>query len=902
MKNLQRSIANIRRSKYSKPAFIAGISLAVLTVSLGILSLSLRADTTTTASFQAEAGTRSGSANIVSDASAAGGSAIQFGSGSVTEPTALCTGASNWSDTATWGGNIPTANATITIPAGKKVKVDIDVPYLTSITIPSGTELCFPDRATVFSAKQIIVMGKLSAGTPANRLNSDVTIRLQGGVNGVDNYVATGQAATGIAAYNSAHGGDCIPDTGQCISISTNMGTNILTALNGGVIEMYGKDRGRTWSKLAANTNPGANTITLMEAVNWQPGDVIVIASGDMDPAKAEKATVQNVSTDGKTITLSAALTNRHAGTNTCLTSGAESRCVEERSEVGLLSRNVKVTGPTNTPTTGFGGHTIVLPGGEMRIEDIEMYDMGQEGVLGRYPLHYHILGDAGSKSSVKDVALHDNPNRQITLHGTNNLRVEGMVAYKTIGHSVMLEDGNEIRNVFVDNLVMNSMRYSDVAKRLRVSDDFPAEFWMTHPDNDMIGNSAAGGQGSGIWYDFGYTDNFNTFRAQVAPMGIFDDNIAHSHLFPGTSSNHVPGSGIMFDNYFGTAAARRTANNNNAWKNESFGYWIDGLVDFTNSKAANNGIGYNPQDTAAKGGIFLGDTANTAGDLRFLTGLIRFYHGQADIDDVWLGNFQTKTGSNEQGMSAFNDAGAGVTDPANRIKNIKFFGPGYRVYHIFCGTGNNSGDCYFGSTHGGNDHYIEDLDGSILGDGVPAIITNATPYLRHPQSKIVHPNIQDHYYGLANRGLWTPLDRTFMRVTFPGSDDNPVRVVRDGDGVINDTKGWTNMQTGKRYFLQTAQNQFNVHTSNPGWVELYMNRSSSPSKVGKGGYNSSSHTAQPKASSLANLGKDGVWWWENGKLYIRVAITGDPIPFGKGGDYGNLSVEGRGNNYWSVQ
>jgi hypothetical protein len=44
-----------------------------------VVSLSLRADTSTTASFQAEAGTRSGGITQITDTNAAGGSAIQFG-------------------------------------------------------------------------------------------------------------------------------------------------------------------------------------------------------------------------------------------------------------------------------------------------------------------------------------------------------------------------------------------------------------------------------------------------------------------------------------------------------------------------------------------------------------------------------------------------------------------------------------------------------------------------------------------------------------------------------------------------------------------------------------------------------------------------------------------------------
>lgn len=63
----------------TKSAVIAGGSVVVLAVVWAGLSLSLRADTSITASFQAESSSRSGSATLVSDASAAGGQAVKFG-------------------------------------------------------------------------------------------------------------------------------------------------------------------------------------------------------------------------------------------------------------------------------------------------------------------------------------------------------------------------------------------------------------------------------------------------------------------------------------------------------------------------------------------------------------------------------------------------------------------------------------------------------------------------------------------------------------------------------------------------------------------------------------------------------------------------------------------------------
>ena len=68
------------------------------------------------------------------------------------------------------------------------------------------------------------------------------------------------------------------------------------------------------------------------------------------------------------------------------------------RGEVGLLSRNVFIQGDVgsqsgNSANEGWGGHVMVVKGGQLRIEAAELYHMGQAGELGRYPIHFHVAG-----------------------------------------------------------------------------------------------------------------------------------------------------------------------------------------------------------------------------------------------------------------------------------------------------------------------------------------------------------------------------------------------------------------------------------------------------------------------------------------------------------------------------
>ena len=95
------------------------------------------------------------------------------------------------------------------------------------------------------------------------------------------------------------------------------------------------------------------------------------------------------------------------------------------RAEVGLLSRNVVYQGDDTSEDNQYGAHIMLhSPGDESvigRIENCEFYNVGQGFKLGRYPIHYHMIGTV-SKSYIKYNAIHQTYNRGITLHGVHYL------------------------------------------------------------------------------------------------------------------------------------------------------------------------------------------------------------------------------------------------------------------------------------------------------------------------------------------------------------------------------------------------------------------------------------------------------------------------------------------------
>src|SRR5690606_30792805 len=211
--------------------------------------------------------------------------------------------------------------------------------------------------------------------------------------------------------------------------------------ISGGILNLHG-DRTHTWTKLAATAEAGSTTIEVLDASGWRIGDEIVLASTDYDPRQAEVRTITAIR--GNTITLDKPLAHRPLGEITC--------DVDERGEVGLLTRNIKIRASEDAEQSYFGGHIMAMPSSRMYVSGVELYRMGQHLTLARYPIHWHLVGDATGQY-IKNSAIHDTYNRCVTVHGTNNLRIENNVTYNTVGHCFFLEDGIETGNEFVRNL-----------------------------------------------------------------------------------------------------------------------------------------------------------------------------------------------------------------------------------------------------------------------------------------------------------------------------------------------------------------------------------------------------------------------------------------------------------------
>ena len=96
-----------------------------------------------------------------------------------------------------------------------------------------------------------------------------------------------------------------------------------------------------------------------------------------------------------------------------------------------------------------------------------EFRHLGKEGVLGRYAIHYHLVGNTMRGSSVIGASIWDSGNRWVTIHGTNYLVVRDCVGYQSMGHGFFLEDGTEVFNVLDRNLAVQARAAEGLPKQV---------------------------------------------------------------------------------------------------------------------------------------------------------------------------------------------------------------------------------------------------------------------------------------------------------------------------------------------------------------------------------------------------------------------------------------------------
>jgi RNA polymerase sigma factor (sigma-70 family) len=302
-----------------------------------------------------------------------------------------------------------------------------------------------------------------------------------------------------------------------------------------GKMDFHGAPLSRAWVKLGATAKSADSTVTLAEAVTgWRVGDRVIVTATmryDDGGGKArgpftEERFIQAI--EGAKLTLDKPLEFDHSGTG------------EYRGEVANLSRNVIVE---SADPAGVRGHTMYHKYSAGSLSYTEFRHLGKEGVLGRYSLHYHLVGDTMRGSYVIGNSIWDSGNRWLTIHGTNYLVVRDNVGYKSAGHGFFLEDGTEVYNVIDRNLAVAARRAKRLPKQVLPFDaNDGAGFWWANSLNTFTRNVAAECGQYGFRYEATPTSALKlTFPVQqpdgskqvvdirTLPFVRFDDNEVHS-------------------------------------------------------------------------------------------------------------------------------------------------------------------------------------------------------------------------------------------------------------------------------------------------------------------------------------------------------------------------------------
>ena len=493
-------------------------------------------------------------------------------------------------DNITWDQLSVNAGDLVTIPVGQTVLLEGTTPELAGLIV-MGT-LILDGVSSHLTSEWIKVSGSLLIGEATEKFQGQSVITL----------------------------------TGHPENAATEPATRGIMVMDGGRFEVYAESPATSWTKLGANVERGSSQLTLAIDTNWQVGNTIAIASTDFDFQQAEERKITAVT--GKTIELDSPLDYPHWGEYQTIAG----QRLDMRGEVALLNRNVRIESidDIHAQEQGFGGHIMAMAGSSMKLDGIELKNMGQRAVMGRYPIHWHLAGDA-TGDFVKRTSIHHSFSRCVTIHGTHNVLIEDTVSFETFGHCYFLEDGIEQGNRFNRVLGMN-VRKPEVENALLSSDtQFPGPtvFWITNPDNTFTYNSAAGSEGSGFWYALAEHPTgpsaTETVYPRAIPLATFKNNVTHSNKHDGLHVDRGPNIDTFelesspyrpVTNPADPQSTPVTAvfENFTAYKTRNRAVWLRGRNHIVrNGIFSDNSIGVTlaSRDSHVEDSIFVGESAN---------------------------------------------------------------------------------------------------------------------------------------------------------------------------------------------------------------------------------------------------------------------------------------------------
>jgi len=342
---------------------------------------------------------------------------------SIGGPTTVADGA--WSDPATWGGAVPGAG--------------------------ENAELRHAVTVTDATIGQLLVWGDLSVNGQLNASGS-VVVCPGGSLAGVrgqiafdvdDDQLSVGNTQPGpVASMPDFHPDDIgLWVVGGSVDLA---GPEVTAWVD---VDPAGQLTDFEYGLRRAEAISPAGTATLASIpVGWIPGDQLVITT---EQGQSSQATLDAI--DGRQIEFTA---------ETALTGYAlEYQGTVVVPKIGNLSRRFQVVSRQVTPgSTNHRAHVIAMGGATVNLRYVEFRNLGPRGILGRYPVHLHLLQETTAavvgNSIWQDVA--EGGNRWISIHATQGATVSGNVMFRSLGHGVFMEDRATYDNQVTGNLTVD--------------------------------------------------------------------------------------------------------------------------------------------------------------------------------------------------------------------------------------------------------------------------------------------------------------------------------------------------------------------------------------------------------------------------------------------------------------
>jgi len=447
---------------------------------------------------------------------------------------------------------------------------------LGTVTIQSGGTLVFLDQSYAVQVGSIVVQsgGTLQIGAKACPIHSPNEVRI------------FFSGAEGVAKGIDAQAGANLRIWGRRGNSEIGNVSWLHLAKPAGPLK-FSKD-----NKVASPVTGNAFTVVVDKVLaSWQVGDWIVVAGTDFAPDTADivqiAAIAPSPATGTTVITTQQALVNYHFGgpSPTCMTGdfycgpstaslkdGADKNYgVDERAEVGLLTKAVRMTSITPNP---YKDEKLITPqpaglhwGAEVKIESgfnvaemagVELSKFGGDQD-GQFPIY--VTGNGNNPPVISSNSIHHSYNKCIALSGLTNATIKDNVCARVVGDMYYLQTGAEQNLTFTHNLGVGAMSnafalnpavtlppyqawwpgdnltdqptancplpgtatvyncydgftvpFTDNSKQtLKVFQTQPyasSGFWITNPANNLQANSIAGCQDQGIGYWYNLISN----------------------------------------------------------------------------------------------------------------------------------------------------------------------------------------------------------------------------------------------------------------------------------------------------------------------------------------------------------------------------------------------------------